>query len=129
MTDFPRELHYTDTHEWVRLESDDTISIGITDFAQQQLGDIVFVELPEKRLSVEKGNELAVIESVKTAADMYAPIAGDVIDMNHQLNEQPDLVNEDPYGNGWICRMKPEQLDDLDQLMDADDYQAMISKD
>ncbi|HLD84202.1 MAG TPA: glycine cleavage system protein GcvH [Coxiellaceae bacterium] len=129
MTDFPRELHYTDTHEWVRLESDDTISIGITDFAQQQLGDIVFVELPEKGLSVEKGNELAVIESVKTAADMYAPIAGDVIDMNHQLNEQPDLVNEDPYGNGWICRMKPEQLDDLDQLMDADDYQAMISKD
>lgn len=126
MSDYPRDLHYTDSHEWVRLESDDTVTIGITQFAQHQLGDVVFVEVPDVHLNVEKGNELAVIESVKTAADAYAPIAGEVIEVNKQLNDQPDLINQDPYGQGWICRIKPDDLDELDALLDADAYQQTI---
>ena len=129
MSDIPRELHYTESHEWVRLENDDTVVVGVSDHAQQQLGDLVFVELPDNNTGMEKGDELAVVESVKTAADVYAPISGEVIAINTQLETQPELINQDPYGNGWICRIKPEQLDDLDQLMDADAYQAMISKD
>ena len=128
MSDFPRELHYTDSHEWVRIENDDTVTVGITQLAQHQLGDIVFVELPDMHLPVEHGNELAVVESVKTAADVYAPIAGEVVELNKQLNEQPDLINQDPYGNGWICRIKPTHLDELDALLDADAYQKMVTE-
>lgn len=128
MSDCPRELHYTDSHEWVRLESDDTVVVGITDFAQHQLGDLVFVELPDAMSGLEKGDELAVIESVKTAADVYAPITGTVFEVNSQLESNPGLINEDPYGRGWICRIKPENLDELDELLDADAYQAVIAE-
>ena len=103
MSDCPRELHYTESHEWVRLENDDMVTIGITDHAQHQLGDLVFVELPEV-IAMEKGDEMAVVESVKTAADVYAPISGKVIEVNPQLETRPELINEDPYGDGWICR-------------------------
>lgn len=127
MTDTPRELHYTESHEWVRLENDDTVVIGITDHAQHQLGDLVFVELPDNNIDLEQGDEMAVVESVKTAADVYAPISGEVIEVNPQLESRPELINQDPYGNGWICRMKPSNLEELDELMSADEYQAVIS--
>jgi len=129
MSDFPRELHYTDSHEWVRLDSDDTVVIGITDHAQHQLGDLVFVELPDMQLAVDQGDELSVIESVKTAADVYAPISGTVLEINKQLETRPELINEDPYGDGWICRIKPSDMDELDGLLDADAYKETIAED
>jgi glycine cleavage system H protein len=128
MSDFPRELHYTESHEWIRLESDDTVVIGITDHAQHQLGDLVFVELPDMGLSVDQGDELSVVESVKTAADVYAPISGEVVEINKQLETRPELINEDPYGDGWICRIKPADLDELEGLMDADAYRESIAE-
>jgi glycine cleavage system H protein len=127
MSDCPRELHYTESHEWVRLEGDDTVVVGITDYAQHQLGDLVFVELPDMQLSLDKGDELSVVESVKTAADVYAPISGTVIEVNQQLESQPDLINQDAYGTGWICRIKPSDLEELDELMDADAYEEKIA--
>lgn len=127
MSDFPRELHYTESHEWVRLENDDTIVVGITDHAQHQLGDLVFVELPEI-VALEKGDEMAVVESVKTAADVYAPISGKIIEVNTQLETRPELINEDAYGEGWICRIKPDDLEELDELMDADAYGAQCEE-
>ena len=129
MTDCPRELHYTESHEWVRLEGDDTVVIGITDHAQHQLGDLVFVELPDMQLVLDKGDEMAVVESVKTAADVYAPISGTVVEVNPQLESRPDLINEDPYGDGWICRIKPSEIEELGELMDADGYKEMIAED
>lgn len=128
MSDCPRELHYTESHEWVRLENDDTVTIGITDHAQHQLGDLVFVELPDNHSGMEKGDELAVIESVKTAADVYAPISGEVIAINEQLSARPELINQDPYGTGWICKIKPDNLDELDELLDADKYNDSVSE-
>lgn len=128
MADYPRELHYTESHEWVRLESDDTVTVGITEHAQHQLGDLVFVELPDMALSLERGDEMSVVESVKTAADVYAPISGEVIGINQQLELQPDLINQDPYGNGWICRIKPSDLEELDELMDSDAYHDMVTE-
>ena len=129
MADFPRELHYTESHEWARLESDDTVTIGITDFAQQQLGDVVFVELTDMHLSLNKGDEMSVVESVKTAADVYSPISGEVIAVNQQLESRPELINQDPYGDGWICRIKPHDLEELDELLDADEYEEKVSAD
>lgn len=129
MSDFPRELHYTESHEWVRLENDDTVVIGITEHAQHQLGDLVFVELPDMQLVVDQGDELSVVESVKTAADVYAPISGEVVAVNQQLESRPELINQDPYGNGWICRIKPSNLEELDELLDADVYQDKVSED
>ncbi|HLB56003.1 MAG TPA: glycine cleavage system protein GcvH [Coxiellaceae bacterium] len=127
MSDFPRELHYTESHEWVRLDNDDTVIVGITDHAQHQLGDLVFVELPEL-IALEKGDEMAVVESVKTAADVYAPISGKIIEVNTQLETRPELINEDAYGEGWICRIKPDDLEELDELMDADAYGAQCEE-
>lgn len=127
--DFPRELHYTESHEWVRLDSDDTVLVGISDFAQHQLGDLVFVELPDVHTVLEQGDEMSVVESVKTAADVYAPISGEVIEVNQQLESRPELINQDPYGDGWICRIKPSDLDELDELMDADEYESKVAED
>ena len=128
MSDCPRELHYTETHEWVRLEHDDTVVIVITDHAQHQLGDLVFVELPDIQSMLDKGDEMSVVESVKTAADIYAPISGKIIAVNTQLESNPELINQDPYGNGWICRIKPNNLEELDELLDTDGYQQIISE-
>ncbi|MCX7125527.1 MAG: glycine cleavage system protein GcvH [Gammaproteobacteria bacterium] len=127
MSDTPRELHYTESHEWVRLESDDTVTIGITEHAQHQLGDLVFVELPDMNITLDQGDEMTVVESVKTAADVYAPISGEVIEVNSQLESRPDLINQDPYGDGWICRIKPSNIDELDDLLDADAYKESVS--
>lgn len=128
MSECPQELHYTGSHEWVRLERDDTAVVGITDYAQHQLGDLVFIELPNTGVEVNKGDELVVLESVKTAADVYAPLSGEVLEVNTQLESQPDLINQDPYGNGWIYRLKITDMDELDTLMNASAYQEEITE-
>ena len=116
-------VHYSKEHEWIRLEGDQA-TVGITDFAQGQLGDIVFVELPEAGRKVSKGGEAAVVESVKAASDVYAPVTGEVVEANQALADDPSLVNTDPEGAGWFFRLRLSDPSELDGLMDADAYQA-----
>ncbi len=123
MSNIPADLKYSRSHEWIK-EEDGIITIGITDHAQELLGDIVFVELPEVGLEVEAEGESGVIESVKAASDLYAPIAGAVVEVNEALNDAPETINSEPYEGGWIFKMKPSNLDDLDTLLDADAYRA-----
>ncbi len=121
----PSDLHYTKNHSWVRLEGD-IIVTGITDFAQDQLGDLVYVEGPDIGKNMTAGDEAGFVESVKTASDIFAPIDGEVIAINELLEEDPDLINTDPYGDGWIYKIKPVSVADLDELLDADDYEQVI---
>ena len=107
MSELPGDLKYTNEHEWLRQEEDGTVTIGITDHAQSALGDLVYVELPEIGLEVEAGGEMAVVESVKAASDVYAPISGEVVAVNEDLADDPEKINADAYGDGWIVRMKP----------------------
>lgn len=116
-------VYYTEEHEWVRVEGD-TATIGITDFAQGQLGDVVFVEVPEAGRQVSKGGEAAVVESVKAASDVYAPIGGEVIEGNQALVDDPSLVNSDPEGEGWFFKLRLADTHDLNALMNADQYKA-----
>lgn len=122
----PNELRYTKTHEWVRLDKNGVATIGITDFAQEQLGDLTYVELPGVGDNVEAQSEVAVIESVKAAADIYAPVAGTISEINKKLEEQPELINSDPFGEGWIYKMRPDDPSEIDMLLDADAYEDMI---
>ncbi|OOG24792.1 glycine cleavage system protein H [Thioalkalivibrio denitrificans] len=126
MSDTPANLRYAKSHEWVRTESDGTVTVGITDHAQELLGDLVFVETPEVGAGLEPGGACAVVESVKAASDVYAPVGGEVVAVNEQLADSPELVNSDPYGEGWLFRLKP--AGDLGGLMDADAYQAMVDE-
>lgn len=126
MSTIPAELKYSKSHEWVRREDDGTVTVGITDHAQDLLGDMVFVELPEPGRTVEAGQECAVVESVKAASDVYSPITGEVVAVNDALGDSPELVNNAPYGEGWMMRIKPAAVPDLDALLDADAYQALI---
>jgi glycine cleavage system H protein len=116
-------VHYTEEHEWIRVEGD-TATVGITDFAQGQLGDIVFVELPEAGRQVTKGGEAAVVESVKAASDVYAPVSGEVTEANQMLSDDPSLVNSDPEGGGWFFRLRLSDSSELDGLMDAEAYKS-----
>jgi glycine cleavage system H protein len=122
MSETPSELRYAKTHEWARLEEDGTVTIGITDFAQNALGDVVYVELPELDVSLEAGDEAGVVESVKAASDIYVPIGGTVIAVNTELEETPEIVNQDPYGAGWFYRVDPNDVADLYALLDAEAY-------
>jgi glycine cleavage system H protein len=122
MSDIPSELRYRESHEWVRDEGDGTAVIGISDHAQEALGDMVFVELPEPGMSYEQGEACAVVESVKAASDIYAPVSGEVIEANGQLEDTPELVNTDPYGEGWLFRIQLSAASELDGLLDADAY-------
>jgi len=122
----PTELRYTKTHEWVRLEKNGVATIGITDFAQEQLGDLTYIELPGVGDNVEAQSEVAVIESVKAAADIYAPVAGTITEVNKKLEEQPELINSDPFGEGWIFKLRPDDASEIDMLLDADAYEDMI---
>lgn len=122
----PTDLKYTKSHEWVRLEADGTVSIGITDHAQELLGDLVFVELPEIGRELAAGQEAAVVESVKAAADVYAPLAGSVVDGNSALTDAPEMVNQDAYA-AWLFRMRPAAASDLDVLLDAAAYQEIVA--
>lgn len=125
MSELPGDLRYTSEHEWLRKEQDGSVTIGITDHAQSALGDLVYVELPEVGQEIESGGEMAVVESVKAASDVYAPIAGTVLDVNAALADEPEKINADPYGDGWIVRMQPDD-DDLGDTMDPDEYQELL---
>lgn len=124
MSELPGDLKYTKEHEWLRQEEDGTVTIGITDHAQSALGDLVYVELPEVGQEVESGGEMAVVESVKAASDVYAPIAGEVVAVNEDLADDPEKINADAYGDGWIVRMRPTGEDE--QTMSPDEYQEFL---
>ena len=120
------ELKYTEEHEWLRLDEDGNVTIGISEFAQEQLGDVVFVELPELNQNIHAGEDVSVIESVKAAGDIKAPLDGTVVEINELLTEQPEIVNSDPLGDGWFFRLKPENVEDLEKYMDEDAYEEFL---
>lgn len=124
MSELPGDLKYTKEHEWLRQEEDGTVTIGITDHAQSALGDLVYVELPEVGQDVESGGEMAVVESVKAASDVYAPISGEVVAVNEDLADDPEKINADAYGDGWIVRMQP--TGDDEETMNPDEYQEFL---
>ena len=128
MDDLPGDLLYTTDHEWLRREDDGTVTIGITDHAASSLGDLVYVELPDVGVDVEDGGEMAVVESVKAASDVYAPIAGSVVAVNEELADEPEKINAEPYGDGWIVRMQPSNAIDESALMLPVAYQALIDE-
>ena len=126
MSDFPTELKYANSHEWARLESDGIVVVGITNHAQDALGDIVFIELPESGAEVDAGAEIAVVESVKAASDIYSPVSGEVVDVNSALEDEPELVNGSPYEDGWLFTIKISSSEDLSNLLDSEGYQAIV---
>ena len=128
MSDLPSELKYASSHEWARLESDGTVVVGITDHAQEALGDIVYIELPEMGAAVDAGTEVAVVESVKAASDIYSLITGEVVEINPALEDEPETVNSSPYADGWLFRVKVGSTDELEEMMDADGYQAAVDE-
>ncbi|SDX11267.1 glycine cleavage system H protein [Marininema mesophilum] len=125
----PKEFRYSDEHEWVKQEGDNKVRIGITDFAQSELGDIVFVELPEVGDTLEANSPFGSVESVKTVSELYAPVSGKVVEVNGDLEDSPENVNSAPYEGGWMVVVEIEGTSDLEKLMDADKYQAMVSED
>lgn len=129
MSNIPNELRYTKSHEWVRLEGDGSLTIGITDHAQGLLGDLVFVETPEVEDTFVAGDDCAVIESVKAASDVYCPIDGEVIESNEALADAPETINHDAYGDGWIFKIKPEDEGAFAELLTADEYAEIVAED
>jgi glycine cleavage system H protein len=125
MNSIPKKLKYSKTHEWVR-QDDDLLTIGVTDHAQCMLGDLVYIELPEPETPLETGQECAVIESVKAAADIYSPVSGEVVEINELLLDSPQLVNEDPYGKGWLFRLRPYE-NELKNLLTAEQYTKQVA--
>jgi len=125
MSKLPAELRYAASHEWARLEADGSVTVGISDHAQEALGDVVYVELPEIGKQLAAGQEAGVVESVKAASDIYAPVSGTVIAVNDALTDSPELVNEDPYGQ-WFFRLQPSDASELDKLLDAAGYQSVV---
>ena len=128
MNELPGDLLYTKDHEWLRREDDGTVTIGITDHAASSLGDLVYVELPEVEQDVDNGGEMAVVESVKAASDVYAPISGSVVAVNEDLADDPEKINSEPYGEGWIVRIAPSDDVDESELMSPDDYQQLLDE-
>jgi glycine cleavage system H protein len=126
MSDVPADLRYTKSHEWVKDNGDGTVTVGITDYAQEALGDIVFVELPENGREVDAEEACAVVESVKAASDIYAPLAGEVIEGNPLLSDTPDAINNSPYDEGWLFRLAPNEMSALAGLLDAAAYQQVV---
>ncbi len=128
MTELPGELLYTAEHEWLRREDDGSVTIGITDHAQAALGDLVYVELPELGHELDNGGDMAVVESVKAASDVFAPISGIVEAVNEDLADDPEIINGDPYGNGWIVRLRPTDAIDEDELLSPNAYQSLLDE-
>jgi glycine cleavage system H protein len=126
MSEVPTELRYTSSHEWVRLEDDGTVTVGVTDHAQEALGDLVFIETPEIGTEYSAEEACCVVESVKAASDMYMPINGEIVETNGKLADEPEIVNSSPYDDGWIFKIKPSDEDDIGQLMDSATYEAEI---
>ena len=124
MSQSPSELKYVSSHEWVRMEDDGTVTVGITEHAQEALGDVVFVELPEVGAGLGSGDEAGVVESVKAASDIYAPLSGEILSVNQRLEDSPEVINSDPYGDGWFFTMRLADPADLDELMSAEEYDA-----
>jgi len=124
MSETPANLRFAESHEWALLDTDGTVLVGISDHAQDALGDLVYVELPEVGQSLDKGGEAGVVESVKAASDVYAPVSGEVVAVNEALADEPELVNKSPYGDGWLYRIKPSDTAELDELLDAAAYEA-----
>ncbi|KPD21757.1 glycine cleavage system protein GcvH [Idiomarina zobellii] len=129
MSNIPADLKYASTHEWVRDEGDGTFTVGISEHAQELLGDMVFVELPDVGDKVETGDDIAVAESVKAASDIYAPMAGEIVAVNEDLEDAPETVNNDSYGDGWLFRIKADDSSELENLLDANAYEASIDED
>ena len=128
MAEFPDNLHYLDSHEWARVEDDGTVTVGISDHAQESLGDVVFVELPELDSSVTAKLEAGVVESVKAASDIYAPVSGTVSAINEQLEEAPEIVNDSPYDDGWFFKITPSDLDEVSSLLTSAEYRKVCEE-
>jgi glycine cleavage system H protein len=128
MSDVPGDLRYTKDHEWVRVEADGNLRVGITDHAQKALGELVFVETPEIGSEVTAGDACAVVESVKAASDVYSPVGGEVVGVNEALTDAPEAVNQDPYGDGWLFLIKPGNSSEVDPLLDAAKYAALLEE-
>ncbi len=127
--EFPDNFRYTKEHEWLRVEDDGTVVVGITDYAQEQLGDIVYVDLPEiDEETVSRDEPFAVVESVKAVSDVYAPITGKVSEVNDELPNSPEVINQDPYGDGWMVRMKPADAAEIEELLSAEEYEALVNE-
>lgn len=126
MSDIPGNLRYAKSHEWIRLEGDGTATVGITDHAQDAMGDLVYVQLPEVGEQKSVGDEAGVVESVKAASDIYSPVDGEIIEVNTQLEDTPELVNEDPYGRGWLFKLKVNDERQVGDLLTADQYQSQL---
>ncbi|WP_376695766.1 glycine cleavage system protein GcvH [Wenzhouxiangella sp. EGI_FJ10305] len=129
MSDIPSDLRYAESHEWVSQEEEGVVKVGISDHAQEQLGDLVFVELPEEGETFGRGDACAVVESVKAASDIYCPVTGEVVVVNEALADTPEIVNNDPYGDGWLFSVKLDDTGELDDLMDADSYREHLAED
>lgn len=129
MSDIRAELRYATSHEWVRLEDDGTAYVGISDHAQDAMGDLVYVELPEVGQELEVTDEAGVVESVKAASDIYAPVSGEIVAINEALEDTPELVNQDPYGDGWLFQIRLNDKAELEQLLSADDYRTQLDSD
>lgn len=128
MSDVPDNLKYTDSHEWLRLEQDGAVTVGITAYAQESIGDLVFVETPQVGRRLKTGEACAVVESVKAASDAYAPITGEVVEVNSRLAEEPELINSSPYGEGWLMRIQPDDAGELESLLDPEDYEHILAE-
>lgn len=129
MVDTPKELKYAETHEWARDEGDGVVAIGITDYAQTELGDVVYVELPEVGDQLAAGEEAGAVESVKAASDIYAPVSGEVMAINEVLEDEPETINDSPYGDGWFYKLKMSDPSELDGLLSAQEYVASTEED
>lgn len=127
MSKTPDTLKYTKSHEWVRRESDGTVTVGITDHAQDLMGDLVYVELPEAGRKLTAGTECAVVESVKAASDVYSPVSGEIVETNSALSDTPETINKDPYGAGWMFKIRPSTPGEIDALLDAGAYNAQVA--
>ncbi len=128
MSNTPTDLRYTKSHEWLRDEGDGSVTIGITEHAQELLGDLVFVDLPETGATLEAGSDCAVVESVKAASDVYSPVSGEVIEVNQALDGAPETINEDAFGDGWMFKVKLSDPSELDSLLDAEAYEAVVAE-
>ena len=124
---FPTNVNYTSEHEWIRLEGEEAY-VGITDYAQDQLGDIVFVDVTTEGETLEAGEVFGTIEVVKTVSDLFLPVGGEILEVNPELEEHPELVNQDPYGKGWLVRIRPTDVSEMDKLMDAEAYKQIINE-
>ena len=124
MADIPNNLKFLESHEWARVEEDGTVTVGISDHAQELLGDIVFVELPEVGKEISQSADIAIVESVKAASDVYSPLSGEVTEINEALNDNPEIINASPYEDGWFFKIKPQDISEMEKLLDAGAYES-----